>query len=177
MADTQALIDARETLQRAQEALRTAEAAHEQERRRVLLTELALVRAELAQARDRHAALQQRVHIDRDNYDNAQAKVRRRFEAIADSLGARPAIVDFLPDDPEAVKWAKRHAQLERERDKAMEERNRLPDPNETAAEANEYRGAYGLIATLEFSERNIIQALEGKGPIVRMEGGVYGVV
>jgi hypothetical protein len=176
MAETPALIDARQTLERARQAFAQAEAEHVEQRRASLLTDLALIRAQLEEARARHKKLQARIHIDRDNYDNAQTKVRRRFEAVADSLRARPSIVDFLPDDPEAVQWTKRHAQLERQRDKAMEERNALPDPNDTAAECNRYLGPAGIIMELLLTEQNLMRAIEGKPGIVRMEGGVYPV-
>ena len=41
--------------------------------------------------------------------------------------------------------------------------------------ERNEFRGAFGRIAELEFVEQNLI-AIAGRGPVVRFEGGVFGV-
>jgi hypothetical protein len=170
------VIEARQRVETAKAELATAEAEQKQQQVGQWIAELAAVRLEKAQARDRHRELQSRIHIEQDLRANAQAKVVAVLEQLRDSERARPVVADYLPDDPEVVQWLKAHKALEAKRDRLMAERDRLPDPDLTIIEANKYRGATGIIVQLEFAEQNLIRAIEGKPGVQRFEGGVFGV-
>jgi hypothetical protein len=167
---------ARERLELAQQELDQAQEVADNERRHQLVTQLGEVRAELRQARARHQELMARSHKEREARDNAQAKVAQVLEQLAESERTRPAVADYLPEDVEVVAWREIHEALEAKRGRLIAQRDKLPDPDLALIEANRYAGPFGMIATLEFAESNILRQLEGQGGVIRIEGGVYGV-
>lgn len=171
-----AIVTAHQRLELAKQDVAVLEKAAEEERRSGIITQLVELRSQRAQAIDTHAELQGSIQPQRDALWSAQRKVTAALEQIRESEKARPACADYLPDDPEVVRWRKAHTALQRKLDQLITARDALPDPDKTATEANQYRGPYGIIAQLEYAEQNLLHALEGGAPRVRFVGSVTGV-
>jgi DNA repair exonuclease SbcCD ATPase subunit len=160
----------------ATEALARIQREEQQQRREDLIQQLTAVRAELRTAEDRYKQLHAQIHKEREDKANAQSHVEAAAEAVRDSWLGRPKIAEYLPDDPEVVAWRTQHQALERRHEERIAKRNALPDPQRDLGEAISYEGPMGRIATLRFSQQNLVNALEGRSGITRIEGGVFGV-
>jgi hypothetical protein len=138
---------------------------------------LATTREEKRQAVKRHTELMLLAKVQSDAFSLARQKVEHAQAAVADSLELRPQVADLLPSDVEVVAWALKHRELVADLERLTAERNQLPDPNDTIAEANRYEGPNGLVATLDFRERNLIMRLEGGTTKAwASSGGISGV-
>jgi hypothetical protein len=146
------------------------------EQRQQQLNQLAQVREALRTGRARYTELRSQFYSEKQNRGNAQQKIDQQLERIADSFDERPRVADLLPDDPDVKRWRQAHEALLVKRDQLIAQRDALPDPERLRAEAGAYEGQYGTIGTLEFTEANLMRALEGGSGIVRTVGGISGV-
>jgi hypothetical protein len=168
------ITQAQTLVEEARAQLARAEEAVNAERRTELIGKLAAVRAEIREGRARYGKLRLKIHAQRQDRGNAQEKINSVLRELADSEAARPAVADFLPEDPDVVRWRKHHEALQAKRIRLIGQRDALPDPdsNGDVTEAAAYEGPQGKIAALEFSEANILRML-GPG---RPEAIVTGV-
>jgi len=153
-----------------------AEAAAEERQR--LIGELASVREQHRAGLEHYRKLAAQIKAERAARASTWAKVANVNEAIREWMNKRPAVADFLPDDPEVKNWSRRHAELEQLRAEALAAHNELPDPERNIIEAASYEGFTSKIAALEFSESNVLRRLEGggSGKSFAFKSGVYGV-
>jgi hypothetical protein len=154
MTDPQAVLAARALIARADEEERN-------QRRADLIRQLAQVRTEHRAATVRYRSLSAQIKAGRQSLAQAQLKVQAAFHALDEHSAARPSVADYLPDDPDVLRWTEAHAALEGKCDELILLRDALPDPDRDLAEACAFEGAYGTIAVLEFSESNLVRALE----------------
>jgi hypothetical protein len=165
--------DAEAAVAQARQALARAEQVQKNEHRRELLAKLEAVRAEKAKAQADYQRLAGQIKQEREWRAQKRQQIERVRDMIGQSWDQRPTVAAFLPDDPEVTRWRRQYAALEAERDKLIAEVNAAHETN--VLEAARYEGATGIIATLEYSEANLLAAID---PQARkwMEGGVYPV-
>jgi chromosome segregation ATPase len=144
-----------------------------------LVAQLKAIREDIRQSRARYGELKILITEQRQDLSNAQGDVERASAAVADSQRAKPAAAQYLSedDDEEVRSWHKAHAKVTAEHARLVAVRDALPDPQALLAEAINFEGPFGLVAQLEYSERNLLAALDGRsGKAFVSEGGVSGV-
>lgn len=158
--------------------LERAEQEEAEELQRQRIAKLAEARAELRRARARYQELNVSIKADRAARAEVQGRTNHVAVRLNEHLRQRPAVADYLPEDPEVVAWRKERTELQQERERLIAERDALPDPeaSEYFKEACSYEGPFGIIATLEFTVQNLLHQLEGRSGIIRIEGGISGV-
>jgi hypothetical protein len=145
--------------------------------REQFIRDLEATREEKRKANTRHAELMSLAKIQSDAFDLARQKIERAQAAVADSLQRRPDVADYLPNDPECIEWLIEHRRLEADLETQIAERKKLVDPNATIAEANRFEGPSGIVATLDFRERNLLIRLQGGMTKAWAKSGISGVV
>jgi chromosome segregation ATPase len=154
----------------ARAVLAQAEADEKQRRMAGLRFSLAQVRQERPAAEARYQELCDLIHYQAEVRANAQGRVARAFEALRESERQRPEVAEFLPEDPEVVRWRKAHEALKAQCERRIAERDALPDPDRLRPEAAEVGSS---ILNLKLAEQNLIRALRGRGGVTRIEGSV----
>jgi hypothetical protein len=109
-------------------ALAEAEVTARAHRRTELIERLRKVRADLRVESAALETLSKKVMEAQTNLDNVRSRILTIVEAIGMLAAQRPATVDYLPEDPEAVRWLEKHRGLEEERVRLLSLRSALPN-------------------------------------------------
>jgi chromosome segregation ATPase len=92
---------------KARQTLAEAEQAEREASRATLLASLKVVREQLAIKRPMLATLSSRVMQLRAQGENLDRAIRLREEDVSQLMSERSDIVDYLPDDPDALSWTR----------------------------------------------------------------------
>ncbi len=103
----------------------------------------------------------------------AQAKVEELSYYISEAIAQKPAVADFLPDDPEVTGWRARYAKLCARREEAIQKREAAQAAMPSLGEAAKYEGNFGVIANLERAQNNLLRRLRGEPLGGGWEGGI----
>lgn len=152
--------------------LREAEQREEEEHKANLIARLKAVREGLRQAIERYTLLAGEIKMLREKEAAAQAEVTAALEQVSAHYSVRPAVADYLPDDPLVAEWNAAHARLEARVKRLMEKRDAI-HPETNFMEAVQYEGPLGIIAQLENSEAGLLSVLRGR---MTHEGGLTAV-
>jgi chromosome segregation ATPase len=163
-----AVIEAKAALDRATEAQR-------EEQRASWKKQLTDNRAQLRGARTEYQQLTQRIKSKREQVREIQVNINKTAAAISASFTARPEIFSYLPSDPECVAWQTRHTELEDLLASLISERDAATPDSQDILRAVSFEGGTGVLATLEYREQAILNALNGTLGTLP-EGGVFSV-
>lgn len=137
------------------EQAREVEAADKRER---LITELRQVRAQINELRPEFRRRQKAVIEARTHEENRKRKLRRIDEDLGMHAAQRPAVFDYLPGEPECVRWCKIQAALVSEREDTLAALNKLPP----ATEALEVMHLGQRLDGLQEREKMLLNMLDG---------------
>ncbi len=137
------------------------------------LARLKTTRAELRKARSDYARLAKQIKLEDQARDAYTRSIQALQIAIGESLSRRPLVAQFLPDDEDVVVWRQRHDTLTTELNRQMELRAAVPTT--PRIEAIQFEGPFGIIAQLERTELNLVNALSGSLGMLT-EGGITSV-
>lgn len=149
------------TIAEAQATLSNAEREILRKQREADRDKLAAIQTQLRSARVEYARLRKAIRAEDTHRARAQAEVSKISERIAEHLADCPEIAEFLPDDVEVVAWQKRQDELTAAYDAAVLRRNSLPRTDR--AHAAGFEGDNGVIAQLQYRERNVLAKLRGE--------------
>jgi chromosome segregation ATPase len=148
-------------------------AEKKRQRRERLIAQLAQTRTELRQIRQEFAGGKAQFHSEEDDRARAQLKVTRAHNAMNARWADRPACADYLPADPDVIRWRESYEALDRKFGDLVEARDALPDPERLR---NPLLQLNATIQRLEYAEQNLLQSLQGTLGQVRFAGGVFTV-
>ena len=146
------------------------EVEQRKERRTKLTKRLAEVRAELRSKRSAFDKLAKRIMQGQEDLNAVNGNMMAVIDALGRYQAAKPAVVDFLPSDPEAVEWNDNVRILSKRLEKLKTGKLALPNVQLVRIEAI---GMRDRIQQLEYAESNIVNELEGTLAQNRV-GGVF---
>ncbi len=160
------VIEARAALERATEQEAT-------ERREKLIAQLCTVTAQLKEARATHQKIAFCIKREREERHKLRFQIEHVEGLLANSSRCKPSTADYVPNE-ENVQWVMDHAMMERAKATLLEQLSNVPDS--LTIDAMKYEGPTGLLAQLEYSERNLLNALDPAGRDAWLKGGVFAV-
>jgi uncharacterized protein involved in exopolysaccharide biosynthesis len=171
------MTEAQARVAEAQAQLKSANTELAAEAKEVLRKQLAEVRAQIRTAKATYADLRKQIRNGEQSVARIQAQIDELVGQITASWQERPEATDYLPDDPEVAAWQAQHASLEQQKDRAIARRTSTQTTIPPLVEAAKYEGNFGIIATLERSENNLIRRIKGEPIGQSWQGGVYRVL
>jgi hypothetical protein len=162
---TQSVVEARALLAAAEAAQRDAHRAE-------LIEQLRKVRAALLSESHNLEQMSQKVMKAQADLDNTRNQILVVVEAIGISAQQRPAIVEYLPGDPEAVAWSSKHSALEQEHARLLAVRRALPDVERMRIDGVNLAKR---VQELMYAESSLLHQLDGslaQWPV----GGTFGL-
>jgi hypothetical protein len=169
--------DHRLQVMQAESALQAAKAAVRADEQCTGKQALADVRNQLRQAHATYNRLRRAIRNGQAGVQRAQAEVELASAYISENLQLRPAVAEFLPDDPEVRAWQQQHNELLAQRDRAIARHDAMQATIPNIAEAARYEGNFGVIAELERAQNNLVRKLRGEPIGAGWQGGVYRVL
>lgn len=144
----------------AEAALAAAKVAARSRRRTELIEQLSTVRKELHVRKAELETLSRAIDQGQSQLNNVRAQIDAVVGALAAHQDARPAIVEYLPDDPDAARWIQINQALEEEQARLVALRAALPN-----IEVQRFNGVQlaKRVQELLWSEQSILSELENR--------------
>jgi len=125
-----------------------------------LIAELAEVREKLRIGTARYLEIAPVIKAKRLAKENLRGRIYNADERISAHFDTKPRAADYLPLDPEVVEWNVEHERLQAERQLLIDEIRSI-NSEENTFEAIQFEGPFGILATLQLAEGNLLAALE----------------
>ena len=160
-----AVVEARAALQRAEDAERA-------EHRANIVKQLGQVHAQRVKAEADYLKIAGCVKREREQRSQIRFEMRHVDSLLEENDRHRPATADYLLNK-ETIAWNRERCKLENARAELLEKLKAVP--NSMTVDAIKYEGPMGLIATLMYSERNLLAQLDTESQS-KWEGGIFAV-